>query len=267
MAKHALCVGINTYPDGNNLNGCLNDANAWAALLTQHFGFPQANVKLLLEAQATKANIMAGLESLLAGARPGDVLVFTNSSHGTYVADKSGDEAYDEAICPYDCDKGVKYLVLDDELRKLFGAKLKAGVSMTVISDSCHSGSLTRAVVGEGPDNRRARFLNPKVIGLRELPDADAAKSRRVSAYSQADMKEVLLSGCSPREYSWDATIGGKPHGAMSWYALKAIRDSGYDLTWDQLGKQVRSQLEVAGFKQHPQLEGTPANKKKPIFT
>jgi hypothetical protein len=53
----------------------------------------------------------------------------------------------------------------------------------------------------------------------------------------------------------------------MSWYALKAIRDSGYDLTWDQLGKQVRSQLEVAGFKQHPQLEGTPANKKKPIFT
>lgn len=267
MAKKALCVGINTYPDGNNLNGCINDANAWAALLTQHFGFPQSNVTLLLEAQATKANIMAGLEKLLAGARSGDTLVFTNSSHGTYVADRSGDEVYDEAICPYDCDRGVEHLVLDDELRKLFASKLPAGVSMTVISDSCHSGSLTRAVVGPGPDQRRARFLNPKVIGLPELPDADAAKPRSASAYSQADMKEVLLSGCTQREYSWDAMIAGKAHGAMSWYALETIREANYDLTWDRLHRQLRSQLEVAGFRQHPQLEGTPANKKKPIFS
>jgi len=267
MAKKALCVGINTYPDGNNLNGCVNDANAWSALLTGHFGFPQASVRMLLEAQATKANIWAGLEALLAGAKPGDVLVFTNSSHGTYVADKSGDEAYDEATCPYDCDKGAKYLLIDDELRKLFAAKLPAGVSMTVISDSCHSGTLTRAAVVAGPDNRRARFLNPKVLGLRELPDADLAKPRAASSYSQADMKELLLSGCTQREYSWDAEINGKPHGAMTWYAIQAIRDSNYDLTWDQLHKQLRSQLEVAGFKQHPQLEGTQANKKKPIFT
>lgn len=31
--------------------------------------------------------------------------VFTNSSHGTYVADETGDEACDEAICPYDIDQ------------------------------------------------------------------------------------------------------------------------------------------------------------------
>jgi hypothetical protein len=266
MTKKALCVGINTYPDGNNLNGCINDANAWAALLTGHFAFPQSNVKVLLEAQATKANIMAGLESLLAGAAAGDVLVFTNSSHGTYVVDKSGDEAYDEAICPYDCDQGVKHLLIDDELRNLFAKKLPPGVSMTVISDSCHSGSLTRAAVSTD-HTRRARFLNPKAIGLRELPDVDAAKPRAASKYSQADMKELLLSGCSPREYSWDADIGGKPHGAMTWYALQTMHESNYDLTWDQLHKQLRSQLELAGFKQHPQLEGTPTHKKKPIFS
>ena len=80
-------------------------------------------------------------------------------------------------------------------------------------------------------------------------------------------MKELLLSGCTQREYSWDAEINGKPHGAMTWYAIQTIRDANYDLTWDQLHKQLRSQLEVAGFKQHPQLEGAPANKKKPIFT
>ena len=34
MANKALCVGINDYPiDGADLQGCVNDANAWADLL------------------------------------------------------------------------------------------------------------------------------------------------------------------------------------------------------------------------------------------
>jgi hypothetical protein len=267
MAKKALCVGINTYPDGNNLNGCVNDANAWSALLTGHFGFPQANVKMLLEAQATKANIWAGLEGLLAGAKTGDVLVFTNSSHGTYVADKSGDEAYDEATCPYDCDQGIKHLLIDDELRKLFASKLPGGVSMTVISDSCHSGSLTRAAVVAGPDKRRARFLNPKVLGLRELPDADRAKPRAASKFAQSDMKELLLSGCTQREYSWDAEIDGKAHGAMTYFAIKAATAANYKITWADLHARTRSLLDAAHYPQHPQLEGRPENKKKQIFS
>lgn len=266
MTKKALCVGINTYPDGNNLSGCVNDAHAWAAILKDKFGFPAANVKILLEDQATKANIVAGLEDLLAGAKAGDVLVFTNSSHGTYVADKSGDEAYDEAICPFDCVEGVKHLVLDDELRRLFAAKLPAGVSFTVISDSCHSGSLTRA---RKDQHRKARFLEPKFVrGLRELPDADDAKPRKVlSTFKQSDMKELLLSGCSQREYSWDAEIEGKPHGAMTWAALKALADSNYEGTWAALHKRIRSLLNQARFKQSPQLEGREENKQKPVFS
>ena len=31
--RRALCIGINDYPyEGNDLNGCVNDANAWAGL-------------------------------------------------------------------------------------------------------------------------------------------------------------------------------------------------------------------------------------------
>ncbi len=143
MAKKALCVGINDYPYvGNDLHGCINDAKGWAGLLTAHFDFPAADVKLLLDSQATKANVMAGLKALLTGAKAGDVLVFTNSSHGTYVADTSGDEpTYDEAICPYDCEAN---LIVDDELRELFAASLPKNVRLTVISDSCFSGTVTR---------------------------------------------------------------------------------------------------------------------------
>ena len=102
MTSKALCVGINDYPYANNdLNGCVNDAVAWANLLIEGFAFQ--DVRLILDAEATKAKMMLALADLLSGAAEGDVLVFTNSSHGSYVADTDGDEAtYDEILCPWD---------------------------------------------------------------------------------------------------------------------------------------------------------------------
>jgi len=80
---------------------------------------------------------MRDLKKLRRGAKPGDTLVFTNSSHGPYVPDTSGDEeTYDEVLCPHDVEDRV---ITDDEPRELFGGLAK-GVRFTVISDSCYSG-------------------------------------------------------------------------------------------------------------------------------
>lgn len=271
MAKKALCIGINDYPyDGSDLNGCVNDAKAWADLLVDHYGFPKANVKLLLDADATKANIMAGLKALLAGAKDGDVLVFTNSSHGTYVADTDGDEErYDEAICPYDC---ADNLLVDDELRELF-AGLKAGVRLAVVADSCHSGSVTRAAVAEvipglrSPDDRRVRFLSPALRGQRVLQNPWKAQPKGKEKHPESKMKEILLSGCTDKEYSYDALIDGVYHGAMTYYALQAIQAAKYQITYQQLHTRVQVLLDEGGYPQHPQLEGRNANKKRVIFT
>lgn len=263
MAGKALCVGINEYPGGqDDLKGCVNDAKAWAGLLVEHYDFPRADVKVLLDAQATKARIVAGLKALLAGAKSGERLVFTNASHGTYVADDSGDEEYDQAICPYDCDK---HLLIDDELRELF-AGLPAGVSLSVISDSCHSGTLTRAGA-QFQDDRRVRFLDPTHLGRRALKDPGRARARGRERYPQAKMKEVLLSGCDPSEFSYDALIDGTYHGALTAMALAAIRAANYEITWQQLHARACSLLDAADYPQHPQLEGTGANKKKRIFS
>jgi hypothetical protein len=266
MAKQALCVGINDYPGTNNdLSGCVNDANAWAALLAEHYGFARTDVKILLDAQATKSAIMAGLKALLAKSKAGDILVFMLAGHGTYVADESGDEEdYDEAMCPHDCDRN---LILDDELRELFGG-MANGVSLTVIADCCHSGTITRAAEGGGgADDRRARFLNPQAIGRKALADPRAAAAKRAAKPTQTAMKEVLLSGCSPTEYSYDARLGDKYHGAMTFHALKAIAAANHKISWADLHTRTRSLLDAARYPQHPQLEGTAANKKKPIFT
>jgi hypothetical protein len=262
MAKKALCVGINYKGSGNDLNGCINDANAWADLLVAHFDFLKPDVKLLLETDATKVNIIAGLKALLAGAKSGDVLVFQNSSHGTYVVDKSGDELdrYDEAICPYDFKQN---LIVDDELREIFSG-LPGGVQMTVILDSCHSGTGTRLVFNPAIGYRKERFLNPKEFGGAELENPQNAKVSE--KFPQSGMKEILLSGCKDTEYSYDAQIGTTFNGAMTYYAIDTIKKANYKITCADLATQLNAALAAEGYNQHPQLEGKYTNKKKLAF-
>lgn len=268
MSKKALCVGINDYPyDGSDLNGCVNDANAWAKLLTDHFDFPTSDVNLITDSQATKTKIIGALKGLLAGARSGDVLVFSNSSHGSYVAEQGGDEeGYDEILCPYDvADNHIK----DDELRELFAA-LADGVRLTVILDNCFSGTATRAAVAdlipgmETPDDRRVRFLSPALRGMPVLENPWSAKPKKGLLHPESKMKEVLLTGCTDREYSYDAFINGFYHGAMTYYAIQAIKQANYRLTWSQLHTRLRTM--IRDYPQHPQLEGRNENKKRYLF-
>jgi hypothetical protein len=262
MAKMAVCVGINDYPgSSNDLKGCINDAKAWAELLEDHFGFEKDSITMLTNAKATKANVLEAVEKMVEAAVSGDIVVFTNSSHGTYLEDTSGDEeAYDEAMCPYDCGEN---LILDDELREMF-SKVKRGVHLTVVSDSCHSGSVTRLI--EGKEYRKPRFLSPESIGKSTIENIYRAKSNRKSKHPQSGMKDVLLSGCKSDEYSYDASIGGKYHGAMTSYAIEAIAESGYGLTYGELHKLLLEKIKEAGYPQTPQLEGKKANKGRKVF-
>jgi metacaspase-1 len=266
MAKKALCVGINDYPYGedNDLKGCVNDARDWATLLQTRYDF--TDVKVLLDAEATKANLLAGLKDLLAGAQAGDVLVFTNAAHGTYLAEQGGDEPlYDEALCPYDVEDGK--LIVDDELRELF-ANLSKGVRLTVISDSCHSGSVTRARLGDTPDQRRNRFLHPSLRGGRVLTPTELHRAgKQKEKHPESKMNEILLSGCKANQTSADAFIAGGFHGAMTYHAIKVITEANYKLTYADLHARLLPTLEEAGYEQIPQLEGKTANKKKQIFS
>jgi len=270
MTKKALCVGINDYPiDGADLKGCVNDAHAWASLLADHFDFATGDVEVVLDDAATKANVLAGLKRLLAGADRGDVLVFTNSSHGSQIPDVSGDEpTYDEVLCPYDVRDAT---IADDELRELFEG-LGHGVRLSVISDSCHSGTVTRAALVDSipglssPDDRRVRFLHPALFrSTRALPDPMGTRPRRM-VFPQSSMNHVLVSGCLDSEYSYDAVIEGDYHGAMTFHAIRTIADAGYEITYAELAERLTPALEAAGYAQHPQLEARSDMKHRQVF-
>ena len=264
MAKRALCVGINDYPlPDADLQGCVNDANAWADILTSQFDFAKSDTRIITDSEATKAAILGALKDLLHGAKKGDVLVFTNSSHGSYIVDKDHDEErYDQTVCPYDI---TASMIIDDELRELFSAVPK-GVQLAAIMDNCHSGNGTRLIPDDMP-TRRVRFLDPAKRGAPVLTNPDKAKPASAGKYPESGMHEVLLSGCTEMESSFDDNIGGQFHGAMTYYALKTIRDADYRLTWTELHEGLSDALTETEYQQHPQLEGNDANKERQIFT
>jgi len=261
MAKKAFCVGVNDYPyPGYDLKGCVNDCQAWADLLIQHFDFPRPDVKVITNAEATKKNVINGVKKLLTGASVGDVLVFVNASHGSYVLDISGDEEkFDEIICPYNMKEAV---VLDDELRELF-TNLPDGVKLTVISDSCFSGTVTRRIIPY-----MIRFIDPEVFGGRQIDTPWLFKRKKRKMFPETEMKELLLSGCRDDEFAQEISYGTVHHGAMSYFALKAIREANYKITYARLVKRMNRLFKKAGIrKQHPQLEGKKENKNRQIFT
>jgi hypothetical protein len=261
--RKALCVGIIDYPvRGQDLNGCVNDAKAWAKVLTEEYGFPSADIQLLLNKGATKKGVLKGIGKLLAGAKKGDVLVLVMSGHGTYVADTSGDEErYDEAFCPWDMKTEV---IVDDELRELF-ANLPTGCRLTVVSDTCFSGTLTRLAWIRTPDDRRKKFVRPKVLGLPELRDPLEAKPNK--PITESHMREVLVAACRDFEEAIDARFGSVHHGAMTFFALGILRAANYDITYQDFWDKLVVRIDQEGFPQEPQVEGKASAKRRRMFT
>ena len=246
--KKAVCIGINNYPGVlNDLKGCVNDANDWAELLSE-FDF---DVAILLDNQGTRENIKTALRDLVAALRPGDYGVFTYSGHGTYNRDTGGDEpdSYDEALYVYDG------LLLDDELREILDG-LRPQASLVVISDSCYSGTVTRVIEDE------THYAKPRFVPVLGYSPLIPVKQHFLA---EADMLELLLTGCSDTELSYDAFINGRYNGAMSRYAIDAIRVS-REATFNEFYALLRQALPSQDYPQTPQLEGSTENKARVLF-
>jgi uncharacterized caspase-like protein len=280
MAKRALLVGVNAYPDPDNrLRGCLNDVRQILDLLRDHFGFEErGGIRTLTDTWATTAGIKTGLRWLVAGARAGDVLVFHFSGHGSQVPDRHGDEAsdgLDEIICPYDLDWDAPFT--DDDLHGIV-KHVPAGVNLTVVLDCCHAGTGLREAWQDSTSGARhplTRAPRMKCIrrpvaaaaapGFAEPRAGTAARVRRFGRMA-ADEGAILLAACREDQVSADAFIDGDYHGAFTYYLCDAVRAAGYAPTYGELLRRMRKRLRAEGFEQDPQLEGPTAAASADIF-
>jgi len=268
--KKALCVGVNAfqhYPSAT-LQGCVNDAKDMAALLKEQLGFSDSDIIILADAQATKANIMQNLVSMVKEAKAGKhrYLVFSFSGHGTLAPDMSGDEPdrADDAFCSYDlAQRGntwdPQHLILDDELQDLF-AQLPRDVVMEVFLDTCHSGAGLKA--NDMLLDRKPRYLPPP--SLEGYMTVDGRRSRGVmrGMLEKGLVNRPLWLGCRVDQTSADALIGGAWHGAFTYFFCKEMRACRNALSRLEILRKVTADLKAGAYSQIPQLQGDPTLRK-----
>ena len=278
MAKKAVLVGVNRYRiPGSDLRGCVPDVKNMSRLIQGQYGFDAGDITMLTDFDATKKAMEEAITGMVKGAKRGDVLLLHFSGHGSNVPDDNDEEAdnRDEILCPTDLDWYDPFR--DDWLRNVFDG-LSAGVSLTMISDSCHSGTVTRAI--EPPDApllerylpspwdlatvESGRDLTATTRGTLHKATEEERKARDIVP---VDIPEVLISGCRADQTSADAHISGGYAGALTYHLVEALTEAGTPLSYRDLHDETCEKLKRGRYEQVPQLEGSEARLEQPFLS
>lgn len=264
MIKRALIVGINYKGTNHELRGCINDAHNMHRLVLDELGFTQT--KLVLEETATTQGILDGLNWLVKDAKPGDVLLFHFSGHGSQVRSNIEPDGLDEIICPVDINWRDR-VIKDDHLKAVF-SKVPNGVNVTVLLDCCHSGSgldqtntlFEQARVQmhqEQPlEDKDGRFM-PMPPEVQQYIKEEGLELREFKTSRDVNRSALLIAGCLPHQTAADAFISGQFQGAAT-YALRAALREG-KRTYRDIAEFMSNFMVERNFTQRPQLDGHPS--------
>ncbi|KAF4334999.1 metacaspase-1 [Fusarium beomiforme] len=301
--RKALLIGINYFNQRGQLRGCINDVRNMTAYLSEHFGYKREDMVILTDdqqnpmSQPTKQNILRAMHWLVKDARPNDSLFFhysgmnhaseprapqasrallTVAGHGGQTKDLDGDEddGYDEVIYPVDFRQTGH--ITDDEMHRIMVRPLQAGVRLTAIFDSCHSGTAldlpyiysTQGILkepnlakeaGQGLLGVISSYSQGDLGGvasnifgfIKKAANGDEVRERNLrTKTSPADV--IMWSGSKDDQTSADATIASQATGAMSWAFVNALKKNPQQ-SYVQLLNSIRDEL-ATKYTQKPQL-------------
>ena len=245
------------------LAACEFDANDMAALARGKGMTPT----VLLTKKATRAALLAVMRSAAKTLKTGDLFFMTYSGHGGQVPDTNHDEPdrKDETWCLYDGQ------LIDDELY-LELSRFAAGVRVLVLSDSCHSGSVTRARTPPPPPPGQRAKLMPDAVATRvygahqafydklqaevareaaaarKVVDPDAALAQVAVAGAAATATTLvgafkpavlLISGCQDNQTSMD----GDHNGAFTEKLLQVWNHGKYSGNYTAFHARIRAAM------------------------
>ena len=230
--KLALLVGVNNYPNSErftNLKGCATDADLQEHLLIHRFGFnPQDIIKLTsnesADKQPTRQNILTAFtEHLIKQAKPGDVVVFHFSGHGSRFSEASDrvrncrNNDLNSTLVPGDDDKGRTTDIMGRTLFLLMSALKTENV--TAVLDSCYSGGGTRG-------NFRIRSVSGDALSpsaeeieyqQRWMKDLGISEAELAQRRCQGVAKGVVIASAQKHQESVDANFSGFYAGAFTY--------------------------------------------------
>jgi hypothetical protein len=237
--KRALLIGIGDYNPAapvSHLAGPAFDLASMETLLRKQ-GF--ADVRTLLNSQATRAAILLELDQLRRRVRPGDYVVFYYSGHGTSSGNPgSKDWGLDPntgALLPWDIrvdstvDAASHLIVGKRDLRPVF-SEIDRTATLFAIFDTCYSADAAKSaatpVFG-------VRFVEPSALGaIRGDPapehdlDADLAlalKSENQSPYPYQHVISLAAAGKFQTARETSDGFDHHPHGVFTDALLRGM--------------------------------------------
>lgn len=284
--KLALLVGINDYPENiGALAGCVNDIDMQRELLINRFGFNSKDILTLTDAQATRQNILTSFEEhLINQAKPGDVVVFHFSGHGSRISDKPScdeivrkvsTECANSTIMPIDArnQPGFACDIMGHTIFLLMSALKTENV--TVILDSCHSGGGKRGnfVIRSYEDidlippcSEEIKYQNQWLEKLSLSPQKFVELRRKSVA------KGVVIASAKSDQQALDANFNGFRAGAFSYlftqYLWQQYSSQSLGTTIVNVSRSTNSRALQERFNQDPEVETnlSPQNKNPLIY-
>lgn len=251
----AVVIGVSRYKfgdqnvDGNqisNLKNAAEDATEIYKFLRSNEGgnFPESNISLLVDDQATKANIESALNKLKQ-SKPDDYFVVFIAAHGVIWQERGTSGRTEEFpyFVLYDTDpRSISQTGLRMEAFKRAVNSLPAKKGL-VISDTCHSAGVMLDSGSRGLAVTQ-RANNQWLDTLKDIP-------RGIGYLSAADQNESSLE---------KDDLG---HGVFTYCLLEAVQgnadfDADGKVTFEELRTYVRDEVpKMTNNRQHPQYATT----------
>lgn len=217
----SLHIGLNSVDPnsyegwGGTLAACENDADSMQKIASS-LGY---KTQQLITRKATRSAVIEAISKAAQELKKDDIFLLTYSGHGGQVPDTNGDEpdGKDETWVLYDGE------LIDDELHKLY-TQFKPGVRIVVLSDSCHSGTVTREMyertapieaefgVRSHPVFRSKlipREVQEKVVKRNQRMFDDIQNDTKAAVKRSPEATVLLISGCQDNQLSSDGDVNG----------------------------------------------------------
>lgn len=284
----ALLVGINQYKDAP-LQGCVTDVNLQQQLLIHRFGFNPKDILILTDEQATRQGILNAFEEhLIKQAKPGDVVVYHFSGHGSQVSDPDCDtsDCLNSTFVPIDSSLATGYTNQGGVVQDIMGHTLFLLMAalqtenVTVVLDSCHSGGGTRG-------NFRVRSIFDAASLTRssgsQLQPVDAEQAYQQQWLSKLNLspdqfkqqrrqgiaKGVVIASTKRNQLAADAPFNDFFAGAFTYLMTQYLwQQTGNESFASAIANIARSTTRLSFTSQEPLMESKPGSNypRSPVY-
>ncbi|MGB3580368.1 MAG: caspase family protein, partial [Roseiarcus sp.] len=235
-AIRALVVGVDVYsrlPASVQLQGARADAEDIAEALSRDGVKPV----VLFDADVTRANIVARMDSLVAESKPGDLVLFAYAGHGMQTPEYARWQGIDPdgvneqiALSGFSFSgEGVDEIIVNPEIRAWLSRLDAKGVDAVVIMDSCFGGGMrevdprtgmirTRVLRASAAQIRAGEDERGKFTGI---PMTDKEARADVELMSHV----TFLAGATSRSVvpETPGLAASGPRGALSYFFARAL--------------------------------------------